>query len=288
MASRVEEYLSKEITRELPVASERIKVLAIVGGPIKGGNVEWAASAACSMLESYGNVDTEVIHLADYNIEYCKGCEFCMRNCTKHHMQVGMDIRPAPIAGYNCTIKDDMPMLMDKLMEADGIILAAPVYISTIPANMKNFIDRCRTFIHDYRLWGKVAMPIDVAFFRNCGADVCGWVMTGALRAMGMVTTSCAELLSSGNGAGIPIKDTRYAVAKDPLGMASLASITGQFGRMLQVIKAGKTVLNADFYEPWKLPTYSISDGTEEMKQKQAAQAAAIAAAAAAKAAKEE
>ena len=126
-------------------------------------------------------------------------------------------------------------------------------------------------------------MPINVAFFRNCGSDAAGWVLTAALRAMGCVTTSCAELLSSGNGAGIPIKDTRYAVAKDPLGMSSLASTTGYFGRMLQLVKAGQTTLGMDFMKPWKLPTYSISDGTEEMKQKKAAIAAAVAAAAAKK-----
>ena len=57
------------------------------------------------------------------------------------------------------------------MLEADAILLVAPVYIASLPGQMKTFIDRCRIFVHDFRLRGKVAAPLTVAFFRNAGED---------------------------------------------------------------------------------------------------------------------
>ena len=253
MPVRTEEFLNMEIEVGLPVASERIKVLAICSGPIKNGNVQWAAEAACNILESFGNIDCEVVHLEDYDLKNCVGCDFCMKATVKSHFKVGMDVRPAPIEGYNCSIKDDMPALWEKLLAADGIIVSVPVYIGTMPANLKNFFDRGRSFVHDHRLWGKIGMPISVAFFRNAGSDINSLILGMSLRALGVISLSSAQLLSSIDGTGVAVKTTRFAVSEDPIGMSSLISQTNHFALLLQTQKAGQAALGLDYNKPWKM-----------------------------------
>jgi multimeric flavodoxin WrbA len=252
MSNRTEEYLGMQIDGGVPLAGDRIKVLAIVGGPIKQGNTQWACEALLSILESYGNIDCELINLQDKRIEFCKGCEFCMKNCVKNHLKVGMDIRPAPISGYNCSIKDDVEQIHQKMLEADGIVYAAPTYISSIPGNMKNFIDRTRTFVHDYRLTGKLGTAITVQFFRNCGGDVAHSDMIKSLRAIGVMTVSGAILLSSKDGAGVAIKTTRFAVSEDTIGISSMTDTANNLARLLQQMKAGQKALDIDYNKPWK------------------------------------
>jgi len=147
----------------------KVKILGIVGTPIKGGNCQYMLEQALEIVESEGRATTELVHLQDYRIEYCVGCEACLRRVHRLQKKIGFDVIPVPVEDYNCSIKDDMEILHKKMLEADGILLAAPVYIATIPGQVKTFLDRCRTFVHDFRLGGKVAAPLTVAFFRNAG-----------------------------------------------------------------------------------------------------------------------
>lgn len=98
------------------------KILAIVSSPRKNGNTDM-------MVESFlkGARDamhrTEKIYLRDCKIEFCRGCEVCS---STHH----------------CVIKDDMERLVDKLLDADVIVLSTPVYFYSMSGQMKTFIDR--------------------------------------------------------------------------------------------------------------------------------------------------
>ena len=67
--------------------------------------------------------DVEKIFLADKNIKYCTGCGVCN---TIHE----------------CVQKDDMKEILVKLLKADVIVMASPVYFYTINAQMKTLIDR--------------------------------------------------------------------------------------------------------------------------------------------------
>ncbi|MBW2102847.1 MAG: flavodoxin family protein [Deltaproteobacteria bacterium] len=84
-----------------------VKILGIVGTPIKDGNCQYFLERALQAAESVGRVTTELIHLRDYRIEYCAGCESCLRRVHKIQKQVGLDVIPVPVKGYNCSIKDD-------------------------------------------------------------------------------------------------------------------------------------------------------------------------------------
>jgi len=69
------------------------------------------------------NVETELITLADKDIKPCDGCRSC--RTTKE-----------------CHIRDDMVSVFDKMVSADGIILATPVYFGSATSQIKALIDR--------------------------------------------------------------------------------------------------------------------------------------------------
>jgi multimeric flavodoxin WrbA len=223
----------------------KVKILGIVGTPIKQGNCQHYLEQALQVAESVGPVETELVHLKDFRIEYCIGCESCLRRVHRLQKKVGFDVVPVPITGYNCSIKDDMEILHQKMLEADGVLLAAPVYIASIPGQMKTFIDRCRTFVHDFRLRGKVAAPLTVAFFRNAGEDTTLQMMALSLLAIGLTVVSFgASAVSTREGLGILVRETRYAVTEDIMGMTVMRSAASQVAQAALQMKAGQIALD--------------------------------------------
>ncbi len=89
-----------------------------------------------------GVVKTEVIHLCDFKIEFCRHCESCHRKIMR------------------CPINDDVGMILEKMLEAEGIIFASPNYINQITASMKTLWDRAAHFIHCRRLLGKYVVGV--------------------------------------------------------------------------------------------------------------------------------
>ena len=97
-------------------------VLVTSASPRKGGNSDTLCDEFIRGAQESGN-HAEKIFLASKNIEYCIGCGVC--NTTQ-----------------KCVQKDDMAEILDKMVEADVIVLATPVYFYTMDAQMKTLIDR--------------------------------------------------------------------------------------------------------------------------------------------------
>ena len=97
-------------------------VLVISASPRKGGNSDTVCDEFIRGAQESGN-HAEKIFLASKNIKYCIGCGVC--NTTQ-----------------KCVQKDDMAEILDKMVEADVIVLATPVYFYTMDAQMKTLIDR--------------------------------------------------------------------------------------------------------------------------------------------------
>lgn len=87
--------------------------------------------------------ETEIVLLQDYKVNYCKGCGRCL------------------VEG-ECPQKDDVKLIQGKMMSADGIVMASPVYFLHVTGLMKNFIDRCLPMGHRPSLHGKYAAAISV------------------------------------------------------------------------------------------------------------------------------
>ncbi len=229
----------------MKIENLKVKILGIVGTPIKKGNCQFLLEETLKEVEASGHATAEFIHLKDYNIQYCIGCDKCLRRIHKLQAEVGLDVASVLQKEYTCSVKDDMRIIHEKMLEADGIILMAPVYIATIPGQVKTFIDRCRTFVHDFRLQEKVAAPMTVAFYRNAGEDTALDAMRTSLSAMGLnVVHYGAAAVSTKDGSGTPIRETRFAVKEDPIGMLFMQMLAKQIVKTARMMKAGKMALD--------------------------------------------
>ncbi|MCF8033399.1 MAG: NAD(P)H-dependent oxidoreductase [Desulfarculaceae bacterium] len=126
------------------VMSQTGKIVAINGSPHGGvGNTSLMIEMFRPTLRQEG-FDLEVITLNGKNIEYCTGCALCLEK-------------------GKCWIPDEHRGLVSKLMEADGIILGAPVYFMHVPAVMKNFFDRSLAWGHKTPDTHKPGLAVSVA-----------------------------------------------------------------------------------------------------------------------------
>ena len=101
------------------------KVLIISASPRQKGNSDLLCDQFLKGAQEAGHT-VEKINLRDKKINYCMGCGVC------NNTQV-------------CVQKDDMKPLLDKLVAADVIVLATPVYFYSMDGQLKTFIDRCVT-----------------------------------------------------------------------------------------------------------------------------------------------
>lgn len=101
------------------------KVLILSSSPRKGGNSDILCDKFKEGAEAAGNT-VEKIFLKDKKINYCTGCGYCNTN------------------NYTaCSQKDDMAEILEKMIEADVIVLGTPVYFYTMSGQLKTLIDRC-------------------------------------------------------------------------------------------------------------------------------------------------
>jgi multimeric flavodoxin WrbA len=124
--------------------SAPIKVVAVNGSPHGvGGNTGQMLEMIATHLSEEG-IDLEEINLAERSIEYCVGCALCLEKS-------------------GCWRNDDQREIIGKLLDADGIILAAPVYFGHVPAQMKAFIDRSLGYGHKPRNSWKPGLAVSVS-----------------------------------------------------------------------------------------------------------------------------
>ncbi len=97
-------------------------ILIISSSFRKGGNSDLLCDEFQKGAESAGH-KVEKIRLAEKKINFCLGCGVC--NST-----------------HKCVQKDDMAGLMEKMLTADVIVLATPVYFYAMSGLLKTFIDR--------------------------------------------------------------------------------------------------------------------------------------------------
>lgn len=122
-----------------------MKVLAVNGSPRKGGNTESLIKMVFKELEEAG-IETELLHIGNKSIHGCTACAKCWENKDE-----------------KCVVKgDEVNEYIQKLKEADAVILGSPTYFANMSSELKAFIDRV----------GMVAKANDDLFKRKLGASV--------------------------------------------------------------------------------------------------------------------
>ena len=98
------------------------KVLVLSASFRKHGNSDLLCDEFARGAKEAGH-EVEKIFINDKNINFCRGCGVC--NTT-----------------HKCIQKDDMAEILDKMVSADVIVMATPIYFYTMNGQMKTLIDR--------------------------------------------------------------------------------------------------------------------------------------------------
>jgi multimeric flavodoxin WrbA len=121
-----------------------LKVIGISASPRLNGNSDLLLRQALAGAESAG-AQIEYLRLADFKIAPCIECNSCYKT-------------------GRCVVKDDYHIILAKMLEADRLIFATPIFFMTVSAQAKALIDRCQClWAHKYVL----KKPIISAAGRN-------------------------------------------------------------------------------------------------------------------------
>lgn len=104
-----------------------MKILAINGSGRPKGSTTRLVLAAFEGAAALG-VETEMVMLAEKDIRFCVNCLVCYQD---------LDARIGA-----CSLEDDMRGILEKIAEADGILLASPVHSGFITGLMTTFFER--------------------------------------------------------------------------------------------------------------------------------------------------
>ncbi len=129
-----------------------IRVVLFNGSPRKGGNTELCLRRVAEGLNREG-IQTELIALAEKDIGPCQVCLGCKGT-------------------RRCAQEDDLNELLEKMEQADGIIIGSPTWFGSVTAWVKNLIDRA----------GFVSRMNDHMFYRKVGAPVIAVRRGGAVQ----------------------------------------------------------------------------------------------------------
>ena len=99
------------------------KVLILSASPRKGGNSDTLCDQFMKGAQEAGN-EVEKLFLREKTIHYCLGCGACFNS------------------KQPCPQQDDAAEVIEKMIAADVIVMATPVYFYTLNAQMKTLIDR--------------------------------------------------------------------------------------------------------------------------------------------------
>lgn len=119
-----------------------MKISILMGSPRKKDSYR-----ICKLIEesfSHGSdFEFEYIFLKDFRVEDCRGCDRCFRKSEAH-----------------CPCADELPDILEKLLQSDGIIFVSPVYACQVTGTMKRVLDRLSYLFHRQQFVGKPALTV--------------------------------------------------------------------------------------------------------------------------------
>lgn len=119
-----------------------MKIIAINGSPrgMNGTTGRLLEEVLAGVAQA--GADVEIVSLAQTPIKPCLACDVCHKVGT-------------------CPVKDEFETIREKLLAADGFILATPNYLFSVSAQLKAFLDRCNGLIHLSSLEGKYSALVE-------------------------------------------------------------------------------------------------------------------------------
>jgi len=128
-----------------------MKIVIINASARKNGATGKILNEFADDLSAKGDVEIASINLSDLKLNFCTGCCLCYKTGV-------------------CHIADDADMLSGLINSADCVIIGSPTYTSSIPGQLKTFIDRGH-FVVEQLLKGKYTVAV-VTYENAGGGDV--------------------------------------------------------------------------------------------------------------------
>jgi multimeric flavodoxin WrbA len=190
-----------------------MKVLAINGSARKGGNTQLMIEETAEPLKSAG-MKVESVYVTDYDVEPCNACEVCY---TKH---------------WHCPIKDDAVKLFRKMVDADGLIIASPVYCTDVTAQLRALIDRSVIPYMEQDFKDKVGGAITVGGGSHGGQELALTQIMEFFHYQGMIVASPRF----GLGGAMGTADKRGDIKKDKEGLKSARELGIRMVELLSML----------------------------------------------------
>jgi len=168
-------------------------VIAINGSPRKTWNTATLLEHAIKGAESAG-AKTEIVHLYDLDYKGCTSCFACKLNGGQSYGK--------------CAMKDGLTLVLERIRNADALILGSPVYLGTATGEMRSFLERLvfPYLVYDREHSSIFPKKIPTAFIYTLGAD------EGRAKEMGFdVPIRLTEMLLGrmfGNSETLQVADT--------------------------------------------------------------------------------
>lgn len=133
-----------------------MKVMAINGSPRKNWNTDTLLKNVLDGAASTG-AETEMVYLYELNFRGCRSCMACK-----------LKKEPRP---NRCVLKDELTPVLERVHEADAVVLGSPIYFSEVTGEMRSFFER---FLFQYLNYDDYSNPLSPAkktawiFTMNC------------------------------------------------------------------------------------------------------------------------
>lgn len=204
-----------------------MKVLLLNGSPRINGNTSIALKELEKVFEEY-NIETETIQVGNKAIRGCIACGHCFEN-------------------GKCVFDDEVNKIAPKFEEADGLIIASPVYYASANATLIALLDRLFYSAHfDKRM--KVGASVVVA-------------------RRGGLSSTFDELNKYFTISGMPIASSQYWNSvhgrekgeglQDKEGLQTMRTLARNMSFLIKSIQLGKKEYGLPEQEPWT-PTHFI------------------------------
>lgn len=221
--------MSKNMTIE-EIKKTPVKILGISGSPRKG-TTDYLTEIALQEAAKIEGVEVEFLPLHKYrdNLRQCIQCEACLKLEAGH-----------PLDHLCAPYEDAMEELIPKFINADGYIIASPVYEMTYTPLLGSFMGRLRPLFRCYNgiHKNKVGGSIAVGGTRHGGEENTCQGINNFFLLNGMY---CVSGDNGGyTGACVWSKDKLPKDFEDELGLAKVKDLGRRVGELTKIVKYGR------------------------------------------------
>jgi multimeric flavodoxin WrbA len=202
---------------------------------VKDSNTETFLRDAFDSIQAE-DIAAELVTLDGKAIQDCIQCNWCLLKQQEDKF---------------CSVEDDMAEIYPKIIAADGLLLATPVYLGRLSGRMAAMLDRMRALDYGKKTSGclkhKVGAGLAVSWYRNSGLETTLATLHLAFLTWQMIIASPGSMstfggagVSSLGGTGEFDPGDKHQVLKDEHGLVSARATAASLVELARIVKKGK------------------------------------------------